>query len=481
MLRYVFIGLLLATAHAAPSLELQDCRLSAGPGSTSVKARCGMLERPLNPAEPDAGTIGLRVAVVPALDLNPERDPFVPIAGGPGQASTQFYAAYRLAFEDVRRNRDILLVDQRGTGDSSPLDCPVEDGVVEGEFTTEETVEAMRECLEALPHDPRFFTTSVAVMDLEAVRQALGYDKLNIYGISYGSRVAQHFARRYPNSTRTVILDGVVPPQVALGPEIAVEAQRALDRIFARCREDLACNVRFPDLARRFASLKASLDDDPADLELASPVTGRREAIEFGRAEMAAALRLLAYQPSTIALVPMLVHKAASGRLEPLAAQYLIAASELMDALAIGMHNAIMCTEDVPFIDADTVDHEALRQTFIGGHQLEALQAICSVWPAGPLDADLHEPLDTDLPILLLSGEVDPITPPRYAELAAVDLGNARHIIGREQGHGLAAVGCAPVIIADFIATADIEGLDTECLERSFVMPFFLDYAGPEP
>lgn len=482
MLRICPVGLLLSvTAVAATPLELEDCRISAGPGFTSVSARCGVLERPLNPAAPDAGTIDISVAVVPALDLNPEPDPFVPIAGGPGQASVAFYAAYRLAFEEVRLSRDILLVDQRGTGDSSPMDCPVEDAVVEGEFTTEETIEAMRECLEALPHDPRYFTTSVAVTDLEAVRRALGYDKLNIYGISYGSRVAQHFARRYPDSTRTVILDGVVPPQLALGPEIAIEAQRALDRIFARCREDVACNVRFPDLASRFALLKQSLDDVPADLELPNPVTGRRETIEFGRAEMAIALRLLAYQPSTIALVPMLVHKAASGRVEPLAAQYLIAASQVINALAIGMHNAVMCTEDVPFIDSNSVDQEALRKTFIGEHQLEALEAICSVWPAGPLDPDLHEPLETNLPVLLLSGDADPITPPRYAELAAVDLGNARHIIGREQGHGLASVGCAPVIIADFIATADVNGLDTECLERSFVMPFFLDYAGPEP
>ena len=178
MIRSTFVvmaALLLAAAGNAQSLELADCRISAGPGAPGMKARCGTMRRPLDPAGAMPGEIELHVAVVAALNLTPEPDAFVPIAGGPGQGSVQFYATYAAAFEDVRRNRDILLVDQRGTGESSRMDCPVDEELVEGQYSIELTIEYTNECLAALPQDPRFFTTSVAVTDLEAVRQALGY------------------------------------------------------------------------------------------------------------------------------------------------------------------------------------------------------------------------------------------------------------------------------------------------------------------
>jgi pimeloyl-ACP methyl ester carboxylesterase len=193
--------LALSAAPASQALELEDCRISIGPGYPGTKARCGTMLRPENPADPASPDIEIRVAVVPALSLAPEPDPFVPIAGGPGQGSVEFYLQVRGALEGVRRNRDILLVDQRGTGRSSLMDCPIDDDALlfETDFSLEDTLGFMQECLEALPHDPRYFTTSVAVTDLEAIREALGYTRLNLYGVSYGSRVAQHFARRYPD------------------------------------------------------------------------------------------------------------------------------------------------------------------------------------------------------------------------------------------------------------------------------------------
>ena len=169
----------------AQTLELSECRISAGPGASSMKARCGTMVRPLDPTGAVTGEIELRVAVVPALNLTPETDPLVPIAGGPGQGSVQFYTAYSRAFEDVRRNRDILLIDQRGTGESSTMDCKFDDSIVEDDYSTELTIEHTQLCLDELPHDPRFFTTSVAVTDLEAVREALGYQKLNLYATQF--------------------------------------------------------------------------------------------------------------------------------------------------------------------------------------------------------------------------------------------------------------------------------------------------------
>ena len=469
------------SSQGVNALELEECRISAGASFPGIKARCGILQRPENPDDPESPLLEIRVAVVPALNLQPHPDPIVPLAGGPGQGAVQFYSAYAPAFERVRSDRDILLVDQRGTGESARMDCEVDEELIEGKFSVEATVEYMETCLEELPHDPRFFTTSVAVKDLEAAREALGYPSLNLYGVSYGSRVAQHYAKRYPESTRTIVLDGVVPPQLALGPEIATEAQLAIDKIFARCANDEACNERFPDIATDFETLKNKLDKKAAKVSLAHPVTGRIETMDFGRDELAGAVRLLAYSPSTIAMLPLLVSEAVNGNYQPLAAQFQMTLISMSEALALGMHNAVMCSEDVPFYNDDLIDHAALAASYIGPMQLAALKAICSVWPAGPVDEDFKLPLSTEIPTLLLSGSADPITPPRYADMAARNLKRAWLLTGEHQGHGQIAVGCMPRIIERFVDNKHLETGDADCFRNSFVMPFFLDFAGPRP
>ena len=485
MIRTLALGLLLASGLAAaqnvPTLDLEDCRISAGPGFPGIKARCGTLVRPLDPSDPASLPLELSVAVVPALSLEPEADPLVLIAGGPGQASISFYAGWASAFERVRRDRDILLIDQRGTGESAPMTCDIDEDIIEGQYSTEQTLLVTSQCLAALPYDPRFFTTSVAVTDLEALRSALGYPQLNLYGISYGTRVAQHFARRFPAATRTVILDGVVPPQVPLGPEIATESQLAVESVLERCARDTQCNERFPDIHQDFIDAQRLFDESPPIVDLADPTTGRVETIEMGSEEFGIAIRLLLYGHRSIALIPLLVHEAAVGNYGPLAAQFQMTVTELSESMNIGMHNAVMCTEDMPFIDDADVDHDALAASYLGPLQLEALQTICSVWPAGVIDDDLRTPVATDIPFLLLSGTADPITPPRYAILAAVDLETAWLLSGKDQGHGQAVVGCMPRLISEFIATTSLDDVDTSCIEQSFTMPFFLDFSGPAP
>ena len=361
------------------------------------------------------------------------------------------------------------------------MDCDFDDDVVEGQYSPELTVKYTRECLDSLPYDARFFTTSIAVDDLEAVRVALGYPSLNLYGVSYGSRVAQHFARRHPQSTRSVIIDGVVPPQLSLGPEIATESQKAVDKILARCLDDEDCSEQFPSIDETFRRVVETLRSQPVQLEVPHPNSGRPETIEFGANEFAVAIRLLAYSPRTIALIPLFVHEAGERRYRPLASQFAMTMIALTDALSIGMHNSVMCTEDVPFYDTDSIDYDALAQSYMGPLQLEALNAICSVWPAGPIDEDFKAPLATDLPVLLLSGDADPITPPSYAEQAMVELSNGRHLVGIHQGHGQITVGCMPRIVADFVSAASADDLETDCMQRSFVMPFFTDFSGPAP
>jgi len=463
------------------TLALEDCRIRAGDGFPGIKARCGMLERPENPADPTSTMLELFVAVVPALNLEPAADPLVPIAGGPGQASTEFYAGTASAFEAVRRSRDIVLIDQRGTGQSAPMKCDSDEDIIEGHFSREDTIAHTETCLNSLPYDPRFFTTSVAVEDLEALRIALGYEQFNLYGISYGTRVAQHFLRRYPESTRTVVLDGVVAPQIALGPAIATGAQNTLDSIFDRCAENQQCNDRFPDIRNDFAQLKIGLAEEPAVVMMANPVTGGQEEILFSDVEMAGALRLLSYHPSSVALMPLLIDEAVNGNYAPLAAQFMMVAESLADSMNIGMHNAVVCTEDAPYFASESITRDALDATYIGPVQLDALEAICSVWPKGVMDDEFKVAVASDIPVLLLSGEADPITPPAYAELAAVDLGNALLLTGKNQGHGQAPRGCVSKIIGDFVETASIEDLETTCMERLHAMPFFLDFSGPSP
>ena len=455
--------------------SLRIAALAAAPGSPGIAARCGTLVRPLDPDDNSLGTIDLSVAVVPALSLEPANDPFVPVAGGPGQSTIAFYAGWYSAFERVRQHRDILLIDQRGTGDSAAMVCDIEEDVVDGSFSEEQTRELTQECLDLLPHDPRYFTTSVAVRDLEALRLALGYDAFNIYGISYGSRVAQHFARRYPESTRTVIIDGVVPPQVPLGPDIATESQNAIDNVFARCIENAACDERFPAIREDFSMLRGALAEAPVVVEYQHPISGKREVIEFTADHLAGAIRLLLYNPRTVALLPLVISDAADGNFAPLAAQFNMVVDSLSDSLNIGMHNAVMCTEDLPFIAWELLDDEAINASYMGPLQLQAMKTMCSIWPAGLLDNDLHLPLATDKPVLLLSGGADPITPPRFAELAAVDMSNSWHFVGENQGHGLAAVGCMPRVIGEFIESAALQDGAAKCLDRAFVMPVFID------
>ncbi len=463
------------------TLALEDCRIRAGEGFPGIKARCGILERPENPADPGSEILELFVAVVPALNLEPDPDPLVPIAGGPGQASTAFYAGTANAFEAVRRNRDIVLIDQRGTGQSAPMNCEADEDIIEGLFSREDTIEQTEACLDALPHDPRYFTTSVAVEDLEALRIALGYEQFNLYGISYGTRVAQHFLRRYPTSTRTVVLDGVVAPQIALGPAIAIEAQNILDSVFDRCAESEQCDDRFPTIRQDFSRLQEQLTESPVTITMADPITGQSEEVHFSSDEMAGALRLLSYHPSSVALMPLLIDEAVNGNYAPLAAQFMMIADNLADALSVGMHNAVVCTEDAPYFVGEEVTRDALEATYIGPVQLDALDAICSVWPSGVIDDEFKVAVATDIPVLLLSGEADPITPPAYADLAAVDFDNAIHLTGRKQGHGQAPRGCVADIIGEFVESASIDGLDAACMERLHAMPFVLDFSGPSP
>ena len=469
---------LLGTAHAA-EMELSSCDLSASDGRREVDADCGTLEVPLNPGDPGGETIELFVAVVEALAEQPSPDPLVVIAGGPGEAATRFYAAAEEAFSRIVRHRDIVLVDQRGTGRSAPLRC---DGGRGDPFLSgnavEDVIDLSVECLDGLDHDPRFFTTSVAVRDLERVRQALGYEEWSLYGVSYGTRVAQHYLRRFPDRTRRIILDSVVPPQVALGPEVALASQAALDALFDRCEADEGCRHAFPDLPRQFDRVLERLRDSPVDVGVEHPRTGDPVDVVVDQWMFVGVVRLLVYHPRTASLLPVLIDATDRGDYRALATHAFVMTEGIED-LSVGLNNAVVCTEDIPFVRDLDVDAQAA--TYMGTAFMDIVTGICEHWPQGVLDDDLRQPLVSDRPALILAGELDPITPPRYARLAAAGFANVVEVVGRGQGHGMLMVGCAQRLMAAFLDIDDVGELDLACVDRMRPFPLFISRMGPGP
>lgn len=470
---------LLIAPQARAAMMLESCRLSA-PWLPSVAADCGSLSVPENPAAPESRSIALFVARIASLDIAPQADPLVIIAGGPGQAATDLYLGLRAAFEPVRRDRDIILVDQRGTGKTGGLSCPLPAGADLDLVPNEALPDLMRACLADIEGDPRFFSTSVAVGDLERVREALGIAQWNLYGASYGTRVAQHYLRRYPNHTRALILDGVLPSEIAAGPGIAANAQRALDLILRRCAGQAACGGRFPDLAARLQAFRATLAQDAIPVSFPDPLSGEPVNREFSMEELNGVLRLMSYSEHTAALLPLLIDNAAAGNVAPIAVQAEMIVREIEAALSLAMHNAVVCTEDVPFFDGPA-ETDRQSSSYLSSDVTDALRAACSVWPAGILDDDLKTPLRSATPVLLLSGEADPITPPDYALQASALLTRSRHLVAAGQGHGLAGIGCVPRLMREFLEQLAPEALNADCLADHGPSPFFIGFNGPAP
>ena len=469
---------LAASSHAA-EIALSPCDLTAAGGRLEVDAQCGTLAVPLDPRDPGGEAIDLYVAVVEALAEQGAPDPLVVIAGGPGQAATSFYVTAEAAFARVVRKRDIILVDQRGTGQSAPLMCEGgEDDLFLEAGNVDRMIDASRECLEGLGHDPRFFTTSVAVRDLEHVRQALGYPELNLYGISYGTRVAQHYLRRYPGRTRRVILDGVLPPAVALGADVPLASQAALDALFDRCEAAAGCRRAFPDLRIRFASVLARLRETPMEVTLDHPRTGDATDVVVDHWMLIGVVRLLVYQPQTASLLPFLIDAVDRGDYGALATQVFLLTEGLED-IAVGLNNAVVCTEDVPF--QGDVDLDAQAATYMGTAFVEVLGRTCELWPRGVMDDDLRELVTSDRPVLMLSGELDPITPPHYARRAATRLTNVVDVVAPGQGHGMLMTTCGQRLAAEFLDIDEASALDRSCVDRIRPAPIFTSRMGPGP
>jgi pimeloyl-ACP methyl ester carboxylesterase len=474
-------GVSAATPIKPAGLRFSPCQIGMPDLPLHMQAECASLSVPEDYAQPAGKHIRLHIAVLKARSGHPAPDPLFFIAGGPGEASTQAFVPEAPAFTGIRAQRDIVLVDQRGTGESNPLNCPsVPQSLTPP--TPAEVEQQTEACLKQLPGDPRFYTTSVAVRDLDSVRAALGYTDINLYGISYGTRVALEYLREFPQHTRSVILDGVVPPDWNVGETTPQDAQRALDQIFRRCEQEAPCHTAFPSLPDVFTKLEQSLKRHPVSVNLRNPLTGAPLTETLDWLTVAGAVQLLSYQSETAALLPLLIHQAGvSGDYVPLMANAQYIDSQVTGAIALGMHAAVLCTEDVPFYPPDAAMQNAAADTYLGTAPLKILAESCAHWPRGVMEPDFKQPVVSDRPVLLLSGADDPITPPANAAHVAKTLSNSLSVVVPGQGHGNAWRGCVPQLIAEFIAQASVKNLDTVCVQKIRAFPFFTRFTGPGP
>lgn len=451
------------------SIALTDCALSSPNIPEQITAKCGLFTVPEDESNPQGRQIHLNVAVVPAIKRSPEPDPLFILVGGPGQSATEAFPIMFATFFRIHRDRDIVLVDQRGTGKSNPLKCmEAGDELLE----EEQVIGLLKECPDQLNADLRFYTTDIAMRDLDSVRSALGYESINLYGASYGTRAALVYLKLYPERIRSIVLDAVVDPAFVLYQDAAQDGQRALDLFFQRCQTDEDCRSSYPDVRAEFEALLQKLEEQPMAVTIPHPVTGNPLQLTLTSTLLTNIVFNALYAPELVAMLPFAIHQA---YLEDNYAP-LITLAYLIDAgIYDGMFYAVACTEDAPLIAAGS-DVQGIFE-----NSLQTFVEVCTAWPHGEPPQEVHGAVASDVPVLMLSGEADPITPPWHAEQLASSLNNSLHIIFKGMGHGNSSHECTMRIMADFMERASTRGLDTSCVEKVEPPPFFVDFSGPQP
>ncbi len=421
--------------------------------------------------------IPLNIVVLPAYSADAAPDPVFFLAGGPGQGAASIADKIDGMFDQIRKTRDVVLVDQRGTGDSNRLDCEPydEDDPPPPDLLISE--EKVRECLESYDADVRLYTTPIAMDDLNEVRQWLGYDRINLYGGSYGTRAALVYLRRHEPTVRSIVLDGVAPPDMLLPLHMPRDFERALKLVFANCEDDPACSRRFPNARDDLTALLERLGADSLELRLEHPRTGRPREERVSSRGVMMTLSGALYSPWSSALIPLVVERAAEGDYAPLAAMGSIGGGAA-DSMAQGMFYSVTCSEDYPRLDAEMVARESAG-TRIGAALYEIRWGPCKYWPRGEIEPSYYEPVRSDVPVLILSGELDPVTPPRWGEHVKAHLSSSRHLVVPGTGHGVGPVGCGMRLVDQFYQQTQAADLDASCLERLTRPPFFVSNTGP--
>jgi len=466
----------LAQTAVAPQakIKLEPCDSSkSGEG-----ARCGKYEVYEDRQARSGRKITLNILVLPALGGSPKPDAVFYFEGGPGGSAVA--ASRSSIFADLlkrwRAERDVVFVDQRGTGESNPLRCDLSDPEdMTAYFSGGDDVRRMgkvTECRDKLSKIANLglYTTPVAMDDLDEVRQALGYDKINLFGGSYGTRAALVYLRQHGEHVRSVALDGVAPTNFKLPLSFSKGVQNALERLFADCAADQSCHKAFPDVKSDLEATLARFDKGPVQTMAFNTIKKKPQQVTMTRGAFIDLVRLMLYEPGTISLLPLLLHQSAQGEFGGIAAIGFIAEHQLAGMLAGGMSLSVICSEDAPFI-SDSDVKEATQGTYYGDYRVKSTLTSCKEWPRGSVPANYSDPVKSDVPVLMVSGDVDPVTPPWLAADAARYLSHSRQIVGKNWSHSSMS-DCSNRLLAEFISRGSAEGLDASCLQNGKRLPF---------
>lgn len=473
-----------ATRHFG-AIAFEPCSLPSIAGGQNTEALCATFVVPENAAAPNGRKIGLNIAWLPVAKGDATGDPVFFLAGGPGQAATEHATTVDATLREVRKQRDVILVDQRGTGKSNPLTCLDAAGKEMSVDDLDPTDPAALagyagQCAQSLATraDPRFYTTTEAVQDLEAVRAALGVDTINLVGVSYGTRMAQQYAGTYPQRTRTIVLDGVAPNDLVVGGEFAHTFENALALQGAQCQKLPACKRRYAsDLRAQLRNVMAKLNAAPVEVEYRDPTTGASKRDTITADTVTGLAVMFSYAPQSAALLPLVIDEAYHGRYGPLMSLAQLMTKSVSGQMNRGMQWSVICAED-----ADRYrDDASVADTVLGAQVARMIFAACPAWPTGKRPASFNAPFKSSVPTLLLSGELDPVTPPRYGERVVKGLSNGRHKVLRGQAHNVSGIGCMPKLLGQFVETADAKALDMKCLDTLTYVPPFTSFNGWEP
>ena len=457
-----------AKATSTAPAATRSCHL---PGVEDA-LRCLTLPVPLEPGKP--ATLSLHVTVAPALRQGARPDPLFVLAGGPGEAGSDVLPLLSTAFKRVRATRDIVFIDQRGTGLSGTLECP-SDVDADAQLRDADIDAALRRCIASSRVPFAAYTTAAAARDIEAVRRALGYQQINLWGGSYGTRLAQAYARAYPARVRTLVLDAVAAPDQVI-PAGGRDSQAALDQLFAQCAQDAACARAYPNLKGEFTALVGRLDAAPLKLRLPDPRTARQVDVAMTSERLLDTVRNMLYAPADARRLPFLVHSAAEGRWQPFVARRNLAADFSPDGSpATLLHLAVICAEDMPRFTPALARADASPLT---RPLADRMRGLCRVMNVPPVPDVL--PARITAPVLLLSGAQDPVTPPRRAREAARFIDHAQLLTAPNVGHGMSQLGCAPRLLRAFLDQPTVK-VDGACLNEIPAPTFQLGSAGPQP
>ncbi len=440
--------------------------------------QCGTLSVAENPDQVNGRKIDLNIVRLPALSHSPKPDPVFVLAGGPGQASTEIVNAVSPWMRLVNRERDFVFVDQRGTGKSNPLDCLGPDDIdftLDYQQQVEQQKQSLKTCLQDYEADLPFYTTPYAADDIAAVSKALAYQQINLWGASYGTRFALEIMRRHSSLVRSAVLDSVAPVGINLPQYLLPDADKALQALIDVCHQQQACAERYPNLSEQTRQLIAQLDSEPRQLSVVHPLKGEPFEIYLDGQVFASLLRLGLYMRDLSPTIPLIIDSAINNNFTPLMT-LLSLSEEVSGGISLGLQQTILCAEDVANIQQEVAIAE---DSILQLKSLASVEEICEFWPQGKLPDDYFEPLSSDLPTLLLSGELDPVTPPRWGEKAAQTLSQHLHVVVAGAHHNVSHLGCTPELINNFYDSLKLENVDTSCTDNIKPLPAFISAAGP--